>query len=91
MTLSNIVHFSSIVCVGIACTRLLWLKDFSLKAVPLDLLIIHAQSAAILPMIFILAVASIKPDITSKINGLNAHYLIAAISLAYVSIKSLTL
>ncbi len=50
MILSKIVHFSSVSCAAVACTRLLWLNNFSLERVQLDTLVIHAQSAAMLPM-----------------------------------------
>ncbi len=91
MGLSNIVHISSISCACFACIRLVWLKEFIFKDVGLELLIIHAQSAAMLPMAIILLIASVKPGITIEIQGLNAHYLIASISLAYVSLSSLQL
>ncbi|MBP2699972.1 hypothetical protein [Photobacterium lucens] len=91
MILSKIVHFSSVSCATFACTRLLWLNNFSLERVQLDTLVIHAQSAAMLPMALILLIASIKPEITKNIEGLNAHYLVAAISLAYISVDSLQL
>ncbi len=91
MILSKIVHFSSVSCAAVACTRLLWLNNFSLERVQLVTLVIHAQSAAMLPMALILLIASIKPEITKNIEGLNAHYLVAAISLAYISVDSLQL
>ncbi|OEF94480.1 hypothetical protein A142_17230 [Vibrio splendidus 12E03] len=91
MELSSVVHISSISCACTACTRLLWLNDFSFKGLELDTLIVHAQSAAMLPMALVLLVASVKPQITQEIQGLNAHYLISAISLTYVSISSLQL
>ncbi|GAJ74233.1 hypothetical protein JCM18904_5213 [Vibrio sp. JCM 18904] len=57
----------------------------------METLIIHAQSAAMLPMAAVLLIASVKPEITQTIHGLNAHYLISSISLTYVSISSLQL
>jgi hypothetical protein len=91
MGLSSIVHISSIGCACMACTRLIWVNDLSLKNIELETLIIHAQSAAMLPMALVLLIASVKPEITQAIKGLNAHYLIASISLTYVSISSLQL
>ena len=91
MGLSSTVHISSISCACIACIRLLWVKEFIFKEVNLELLIIHAQSAAMLPMAIILLIASVNPEITRKVQGLNAHYLIAAISVTYVSFSSLQL
>ena len=91
MGLSSIVHISSIGCACTACARLLWFNELSLKGIELETLIIHAQSAAMLPMAAVLLIASVKPEITQTIHGLNAHYLISSISLTYVSISSLQL
>lgn len=91
MELSRLVQISSIGCACCACTRLLWLNDFSLDNIELATLLVHAQSAAMLPISLVLLVASVKPEITKQIQGLNAHYLISALSLAYVSINSLQL
>ncbi|WP_318520714.1 hypothetical protein [Photobacterium leiognathi] len=63
MILSKIVHFSSVSCAAVACTRLLWLNNFSLERVQYDTLVIHAQSAAMLPMALILL------DESAPING----------------------
>ncbi|AVH25872.1 hypothetical protein AL468_00915 [Vibrio diabolicus] len=87
MGLSSIVHISSIGCACTACARLLWFNELSLKGIELETLIIHAQSAAMLPMAAVL----LMPEITQTIHGLNAHYLISSISLTYVSISSLQL
>ncbi|HHF2997980.1 TPA: hypothetical protein ACPJ01_004493 [Vibrio diabolicus] len=91
MGISSIVHISSIGCACSACARLVWVNELSLNGLELETLIIHAQSAAMLPMAVVLLLASVKPEITQTIHGLNAHYLISAISLAYVSISSLQL
>ncbi|BCK05188.1 hypothetical protein CGT94_17980 [Vibrio metoecus] len=91
MGLSSLVQISSIGCACSACTRLLWVNDFSLDNIELATLVVHAQSAAMLPMVLVLLIASVKPEITRQVQGLNAHYLISALSLAYVSINSLQL
>jgi hypothetical protein len=89
MGLSSIVHISSIGCACSACARLIWINELSLNGIELETLIVHAQSAAMLPMAVVLLIASVKPEITQTIQGLNAHYLISSISLTYVSISSL--
>ena len=89
MELSSLINLASIGCACTGCTKLLWINNFSLKDIELATLVIHAQSAAMLPIAVVLLLASVKPGITEQIHGMNTYYLISSISLGYVSIISL--
>lgn len=89
MSLSKFVHFCSIICACLATARLLAIHNFNIHLVPLDKVINHAQAGLTLPLILVLLWASFDPSVINKISGLNLHFLIAAITLAYVSASSL--
>jgi len=88
MELSEKVNILSAIFGLLGALRYIFLNIGDIQSIQLEVLLMFTLASSSIPMSLILVFSGFYPEVLQQLNGLHIYYLLAGLSLLFVSIKT---